>query len=142
MPGVEITARACPLFVPLVEAGYVDHSEESRQQVTKLVIAQYLTEVRDAGVDTLILGCTHYPLLKTMIGEFMGQKVTLVDPAKTAAHHLERMLSERGLKAAQEHEGQAHFYVSDVPDSCVQTADLFLGEYKGGPVEQIAIDKY
>ena len=134
--------QACPLFVPLVEAGYVDHSEESRQQVTKLVIAQYLTEVREAGVDTLILGCTHYPLLKTMIGEFMGQSVTLVDPAKTAAHHLEQMLSERGLKAAQEHEGQAHFYVSDVPDSFVQTADLFLGEYKGGPVDQIAIDKY
>ena len=121
VPGVEITAQACPLFVPLVEAGYVDHSEESRQQVTKLVIAQYLTEVREAGVDTLILGCTHYPLLKTMIGEFMGQSVTLVDPAKTAAHHLEQMLSERGLKAAQEHEGQAHFYVSDVPDSFVQT---------------------
>ena len=128
--------------VPLVEAGYVDHSEEKKQQVTRLVIAQYLTEVRDAGVDTLILGCTHYPLLKTMIGEFMGQSVTLVDPAKTAAHHLERMLSERGLRAAQENEGQAHFYVSDVPDSFVQTADLFLGEYKGGPVEQIAIDKY
>ena len=105
--------------------------------MTKLVIAQYLTEVREAGVDTLILGCTHYPLLKTMIGEFMGQSVTLVDPAKTAAHHLEQMLSERGLRAAQE-----HFYVSDVPDSFVQTADLFLGEYKGGPVDQIAIDKY
>ena len=142
VPGVEITARACPLFVPLVEAGYVDHSEETKQQVTKLVIAQYLTEVRNAGVDTLILGCTHYPLLKTMIGEFMGQSVTLVDPAKTAAHHLERTLSERGLRAAQEQEGQAHFYVSDVPDSFVQTADLFLGEYKGGPVDQIAIDKY
>ena len=95
--GVTVIARACPLFVPLVEAGYVDHSEEEKQQVTRLVIAQYLTEVRDAGVDTLILGCTHYPLLKTMIGEFMGQSVTLVDPAKTAAHHLERMLSERGL---------------------------------------------
>ena len=92
--------------------------------------------------NALILGCTHYPLLKTMIGEFMGQSVTLVDPAKTAAHHLEQMLSERGLRAAQEHEGQAHFYVSDVPDSFVQTADLFLGEYKGGPVDQIAIDKY
>ena len=82
VPGVEITARACPLFVPLVEAGYVDHSEESRQQVTKLVIAQYLTEVRDAGVDTLILGCTHYPLLKPMIGRFMGEDVTLVDSGK------------------------------------------------------------
>ena len=94
------------------------------------------------GVEITAQACPHYPLLKTMIGEFMGQSVTLVDPAKTAAHHLEQMLSERGLRAAQEHEGQAHFYVSDVPDSFVQTADLFLGEYKGGPVDQIAIDKY
>ena len=52
------------------------------------------------------------------------------------------MLAERGLRAAPEKEGQAHFYVSDVPDSFVQTADLFLGEYRGGPVDQIAIDKY
>lgn len=141
MPGVEITARPCPLFVPLVEAGYVDHSAEDKQEVTRLVIAQYLTEVRDAGVDTLILGCTHYPLIKTMIGEFMGRDVVLVDPAKTAAHHLERTLSERGLRANHP-AGQAHFYVSDTPDSFSQTADLFLGEYKGGPVEQIAIDKY
>ena len=142
VPGVEITARACPLFVPLVEAGYVDHSDPEKQQVTRLVIAQYLAGIRDAGVDTLILGCTHYPLIKTMVGEFMGREVTLVDPAKTAAHHLERMLSERGLRASQEQQGQAHFYVSDVPDSFVQTANLFLGEYKGGPVDQIAIDKY
>ena len=61
VPGAEITARACPLFVSLVENGYVDGSAPDRQQVTKLVIAQYLKEVRDAGVDTLILGCTHYP---------------------------------------------------------------------------------
>ena len=84
VPGVEITARPCPLFVPLVEAGYVDHSAPDKQEITKLVIAQYLTEVREAGVDTLILGCTHYPLLKSMIGEFMGPGVTLVDPAMTA----------------------------------------------------------
>ena len=141
VPGVEITARPCPLFVPLVEAGYVDHSAPDKQEITKLVIAQYLTEIRDAGVDTLILGCTHYPLIKTMIGEFMGRNVVLVDPAKTAAHHLERILSELGLKAAHP-AGQAHFYVSDAPDGFVQTADLFLGEYKGGEVEQIAIDKY
>ena len=113
----------------------IDTAEASK------VLAQYLTEVRAAGVDTLILGCTHYPLLKTMIGEFMGRNVVLVDPAKTAAHHLERILSERGLKADHP-AGQAHFYVSDAPDGFVQTADLFLGEYKGGEVEQIAIDKY
>ena len=136
VPGVQIFARACPLFVPLVENGYVNGDK-----VTQLMIEEYLTPVRDSGIDTLILGCTHYPLLKSMIGEFMGPGVTLVDPAMTAAHHLERMLAERGLRASHEN-GQAHFYVSDVPDSFVQTADLFLGEYKGGPVEQIASDKY
>ena len=72
VPGVEITARPCPLFVPLVEAGYVDHSALDKQQVTRLVIAQYLAEVREAGVDTLILGCTHYPLIKEMIGWYMA----------------------------------------------------------------------
>ena len=72
----------------------------------------------------------------------MGQSGHAGGPGQDGSHHLERMLSERGLRAAQENEGQAHFYVSDVPDSFVQTADLFLGEYKGGPVEQIAIDKY
>ena len=112
-----------------------------KQQVTRLVIAQYLAEVREAGVDTLILGCTHYPLIKEMIGWYMGRNVTLVDPAQTAAHHLERTLSEHGLKGNHE-KGEAHFYVSDVPDSFAQTADLFLGEYKGGLIDQIAIDKY
>ena len=124
-----------------VEAGYVDHSALDKQQVTRLVIAQYLAEVREAGVDTLILGCTHYPLIKEMIGWYMGRNVTLVDPAQTAAHHLERTLSEHGLKGNHE-KGEAHFYVSDVPDSFAQTADLFLGEYKGGLIDQIAIDKY
>lgn len=141
VPGVEITPQACPLFVPLVENGYVDGSAPEKQQVSRLVIAQYLEPVRRAGVDTLILGCTHYPLLQEMIGDYMGREVALVDPAKAAAHHLERLLAERGLRAGRE-TGQAHFYVSDVPDGFVQTADLFLGEYRGGPVEQIAIGKY
>jgi len=125
----------------LVENGYVDGSAPEKQQVSRLVIAQYLEPVRRAGVDTLILGCTHYPLLQEMIGDYMGREVVLVDPAKAAAHHLERLLAERGLRAGRE-TGQAHFYVSDVPDGFVQTADLFLGEYRGGPVEQIAIGKY
>lgn len=134
---LQVFPQACPLFVSLVESGFVSPQDE----VTRLVAERYLAPVRAAGVDTLILGCTHYPLIKTMIGEFMGRNVVLVDPAKTAAHHLERILSERGIKADHP-AGQAHFYVSDAPDGFVQTADLFLGEYKGGEVEQIAIDKY
>ena len=128
-------------YETVLETGYVDGSAPEKQQVSRLVIAQYLEPVRRAGVDTLILGCTHYPLLQEMIGDYMGREVALVDPAKAAAHHLERLLAERGLRAGRE-TGQAHFYVSDVPDGFVQTADLFLGEYRGGPVEQIAIGKY
>lgn len=136
-PEVTVFSRACPLFVPLAEAGRIRRGDV----VIETVAREYLAPLKEAGVDTLILGCTHYPLIKTMIGEFMGRNVVLVDPAKTAAHHLERILSERGLKADHP-AGQAHFYVSDAPDGFVQTADLFLGEYKGGEVEQIAIDKY
>ena len=140
-PGPRITARPCPLFVPLVEAGYVDHSAPDKQQITKLVIAQYLTEIRDAGVDTLILGCTHYPLLKTMIGEFMGRDVVLIDPGQDRCPPSGADAGRAGPAGRPPH-GQAHFFVSDVPDSFAQTADLFLGEYKGGPIDQIAIDKY
>ena len=136
-PAVTVIQKACPLFVPLAEEGRTRPGD----LVIETVAEEYLASLREEGIDTLILGCTHYPLIKTMIGEFMGRNVVLVDPAKTAAHHLERILSERGLKADHP-AGQAHFYVSDAPDGFVQTADLFLGEYKGGEVEQIAIDKY
>ena len=74
VPDAQLFAKACPLFVPLVENGYVDDGNP----VTKLVIADYLTELRDTGIDTLILGCTHYPLLERLIGEFMGPEVALI----------------------------------------------------------------
>ena len=116
--------------MPLVEAGYVDHSALDKQQVTRLVIAQYLAEVREAGVDTLILGCTHYPLIKEMIGWYMGRNVTLVDPAQTAAHHLERTLSEHGLKGNHKR-ARPTSTSATCRTAFAQTADLFLGEYKG-----------
>src|SRR5699024_3621008 len=85
VPGAEVTAPDCPLCASLLENGYVDGSAPDCQQVTRLVIAQDLQEVREAGVDTLILGCTHYPLLAGMIGEYMGPAVTLIDPGRAAA---------------------------------------------------------
>ena len=85
VPGAEITARPCPLFVPLVENGYVDGSAPDRQQVARLVIAQYLEEVRAAGVDTLILGCTHYPLIAPAIARVMGPGVSLIDSGREGA---------------------------------------------------------
>lgn len=138
-PDAQIFRRACPMFVPLVENGYVNDGNP----VALLLIEEYLTEFKTAGVDTLILGCTHYPLLKKMIGDFVGQQVRLIDPGKIAAHALQKTLETRGLTAGPRPEGgQAHFYVSDSTEGFKASADLFLGEYRGGSIEQIAIDKY
>ena len=137
-PETEIVARACPMFVPLVENGYVNDGNP----VTKLIIAEYLQEVKDAGVDTLILGCTHYPLLKKMIGDFMGGDVTLIDSGKVTAQAAAAALADLGLLNGRTEGGNAHYYVSDTPDNFDELEHRFLGEYAGGPVEQIAIETY
>ena len=142
VPGVEITARPCPLFVPLVEAGYVDHSEEEKQQVTRLVIAQYLTEVRDAGVDTLILGCTHYPLLTDVIAGIMGPEVELVSAGEEGAFELKRMLKSRGLRADETQQGQSEFFVSDRAEDFENLASLFLQEDLHHGARRIDIEEY
>ena len=138
VPDIQITAKACPLFVPLVESGHVADGDP----VTTLVIEQYLTEVRDAGVDTLILGCTHYPLLKKMIGDFMGEDVALIDPGKVTAIETAAALDDLGLTNGRSEGGRVHYYVSDTPEAFKELENLFLGEYAGGPVDQIAIETY
>ena len=142
VPGVEITARPCPLFVPLVEAGYVDHSAPDKQEITKLVIAQYLTEIRDAGVDTLILGCTHYPLLTDIIADVMGPEVTLVSAGEESAFELKRLLKADGLRAEETRQGQAEFYVSDQPEDFERIASVFLQEDIRHVARRIDIDRY
>ena len=140
VPGVEITARPCPLFVPLVEAGYVDHSAPDKQEITKLVIAQYLTEIRDAGVDTLILGCTHYPLLEEVVAKIMGPDVTLVDSGAQAARQLRDSLA-RHDSLCGERQGGITLYASDITGDFGALAPQFLRE----PVPQVLevdIDKY
>lgn len=138
VPGAQLFARACPLFVPLVENGYIDEGNP----VTRLVIADYLTELRDTGIDTLILGCTHYPLLEGLIGEFMGPDVTLIDPGKSTADALVDALDALELLNGRTEGGQAKFYVSDTTESFAEAEALFLGKYGGGPVTQIAIEQY
>ena len=135
---VQIFARACPMFVPLVENGYFNDGNP----VTKLIIAEYLQELKDAGVDTLILGCTHYPLLKKMIGDFMGDEVHLVDSGKVTAQAAAAALDDLGLLNGKKTGGTARYFVSDTPDNFDELAHTFLGEYAGGTVERIAIETY
>ena len=137
VPGVQIFARACPLFVPLVENGYVNGDK-----VTQLMIEEYLTPVRDSGIDTLILGCTHYPLLKKMIGDFVGDSVTLIDPGKLTAIAAATALDDLGISSGRSTGGTTRFFVSDTPDGFAKQERLFMGSEAGGPVEQIAIETY
>ena len=123
---MEITARPCPLFVPLVEAGYVDHSALDKQQVTRLVIAQYLAEVREAGVDTLILGCTHYPFLKPLLRELVPEGVELIDTGAAVARQLERLLAERGLLAGGPAQ-PARFWSSGAPAALARVLPALWG---------------
>ncbi len=137
-PGIAITAKACPLFVPLVENGFIEEGDP----VAALVVERYLAGVRAAGVDTLILGCTHYPLLRPAIAAFMGEGVTLIDVGQMTAVAAAEMLGARGLLRGGAHAGTAHYYVSDTPEDFAALETMFLGEYAGGPVERIAIETY
>jgi len=119
-----IVARECPLFVPLVEEGLQEH------RMTDLAIAEYLAPVREAGVDTLILGCTHYPLLKAEIGEYMGAGVKLVDSAEALAAAAHERLTELNLlrPAAVDRPGELLFLLSDIPWKFQEIGARFLGQ--------------
>lgn len=136
-PDAEITATACPLFVPLVENGYF----AGDNTVTRLVAQDYLKEVKAAGVDTLILGCTHYPLIAHIIGDVMGPGVTLVDSGRAAAAEAKRRLAAMGLLRGGDG-GAARYYVSDSTANFARLSGWFLGEYAGGSVDKISVDGY
>jgi glutamate racemase len=123
-PGAMVLAAACPLFVPLVEEGWVDHP------ATRLIAHEYLASMRDAQVDTLVLGCTHYPLLAPVLAAEMGPGVRLIDSAEETAVEVERVLADRGLlnQVAAEHDaGSTHrFVASDAPRHFLALGGRFL----------------
>ncbi len=119
-PGVRVVSRACPLFVPLVEEGWVDN------EVSFASAERYLKGLREEGIDTLILGCTHYPLLSKIIASHMGDGVKLVDSAQATAHALGSLLAERGLVAKGGAATHNHLYVSDLPARFETIAHRFL----------------
>lgn len=133
---IETYAKACPLFVPLVENGHFD------TEVSKLVIEEYLAEIKKAGVDTLILGCTHYPLLKDAIGRYMGEDVTLIDAGAEVAKYLKKRFDTEDLHDSNKDDAQYRFYVSDNIESFEELGSTFLETQINGKVSQIDIEKY
>ena len=135
---LEVYPQACPLFVSLVESGFVSPQDE----VTRLVAERYLAPVRAAGVDTLILGCTHYPIIAPTVAGVMGRGVTLIDSGREAALALAQALKERDLLCEEGHRRQASYFVTDTPENFLNVAELFLGHSVEGRTQRIEIESY
>ncbi|MFH0799054.1 MAG: glutamate racemase [Pseudomonadota bacterium] len=119
-PRVRVVSRACPIFVPLVEEGWIEN------EVAVAAANRYLGGMREEGIDTLILGCTHYPLLAGVIGKTVGEGVALVDSAETTARALTELLAKNSI-AASGAAGVSHrIYVTDVPAKFESIAHRFL----------------
>ncbi|MFQ5866832.1 MAG: glutamate racemase [bacterium] len=119
---VKVFSQACPLFVPLVEEGWLDEPETS--QIAK----KYLSSLKNKGIDTLILGCTHYPLLKVLLSRIMGQEVSLIDTAEAMAKAVESRLGEKNLLRKGNRKAIYKFFVSDDPEKFLQLGRKFLGK--------------
>ncbi|HKN66886.1 MAG TPA: glutamate racemase [Gemmatimonadaceae bacterium] len=121
-PGLRITARACPLFVPIVEEGWIDH------EATRLIAREYLEPLLREEVDTVVLGCTHYPLLKRVIAEVLGPGVALIDSAEETARETAAVLQNERLTSTRRSEPSHRFIASDDPLMFLQLGQRFLGD--------------
>ena len=133
-PEAEVYEKACPLFVPLAEDGWTDNN------VAYMTAELYLKDMIDKGVDCVVLGCTHYPLLKQCIGETVGENIKLVDPAKEAALVVKEFLTENDLLHDETSEPEHVFYVSDKTDIFANMCEKALK--KTYVPEEIDIEKY
>lgn len=138
MPNAEVTAVSCPLFVPLVEEGWTNKDNMAVYDTAK----RYLEPLKRAGVDTLILGCTHYPLLTDVISEIMGDGVTLINMGTATAEAVKIYLQTNNMFSDTNTKGTSRFFVSDMTNSFEKTAELLLGEkIDSGNIKQVDIEK-
>lgn len=134
----QVMSSACPLFVPLVENGRVDRSDP----VTRQIVSEYLEPFKEAGIDTLVLGCTHYPLLAQAISDFLGDGVALIDTGRECSRALKALLAEGEMLNSREHAGKHEYYVSDSASDFSELAYLFLGDVNGDKVGQVEISRF
>jgi glutamate racemase len=128
-PNARTTAKPCPLLVPLIEEGWTDH------EATRLVAEEYLEPLMREHIDTLVLGCTHYPLLKPLLSEVLGPEVQLIDSAEQTAAETARVLNDRHLEAPQSATANHRFVASDDPLMFLQLGQRFLS----GAIEGVEV---
>lgn len=134
-PDARVFQKACPMFVPLVENGYTDCD------VTRIIAREYLEDIKKSNVDTLILGCTHYPLLKSVIAEIMGDNVTLIDSGAAAADFAFEQMKNRDMLSDKQ--GSSYnYYVSDSAADFAKLGGMFLSRPIDESVGKVDIEKY
>ena len=136
MKNIEIYQQACPLFVSLAEEGWWD------KEVTRLTAEEYLKPLKDAGVDTLVMACTHYPLLSNVIQEVMGDNVVLVNTGEATAKVVKELLDKEGTASEGNNNPVREFYTSDEPELFEQVATPFLGEGLPSGTKHFTTDRY
>lgn len=129
--GLQVISQACPLFVPLVENGFISEDEP----ITALAVERYLLPVRESGADTLILGCTHYPIIASAIAKYLPE-VTLINSGAEAAKEAVNLIGKK------EGTPSVSYFVSDDPSMFVKNASLFLGKELHGDVSRVNIEEY
>lgn len=135
-PDIKTVAVPCPLFVPLVENGHIREDDP----ITALAVEHYIKTIVDFGADTIILGCTHYPLIAHAIGKYVGEDVKLINPGREAAKTLKQKLERDGLLS--ENGGTHRYYVSDSIENFESLGSLFMKQSISGEVHKIDIEKY
>lgn len=135
-PSTFVFNKACPLFVPIVENGCID------DEIAYLVCKKYLDEVIESGADTVILGCTHYPILEKTIAKVLGDKIRLINSGAETADYTKRYLTENDMLCTHRSDRQYQYFVSDSPESFASVADIFLDGHFGSDIKKINIEKY
>ena len=119
---IKVFSQACSLFVQLAEDGWTDN------KIAELTAKEYLKELRNEGIDTLILGCTHYPILKKTIRKVVGGNIKLIDSGEETAKEVKNILTQKNLLTTQKKKGEHKFFVTDFPNNFHQIAERFLGK--------------
>lgn len=135
---IRVYEQDCPLFVPLVENGFIKRDDP----IAVMVVRHYLEPLRSEGVDTIILGCTHYPLLRDAISDVMGENTVLIDSGRETALYAAGQLKERGLQNTGQGAGKCGFFVSDTPEGFSRIAGMFLNREIKEDVMRIDIEQY
>lgn len=134
MPEASVYSKACPMFVPLVENGYTARGCVPAETIAR----EYLEPLKNKGIDTLILGCTHYPLLYDIISDIMGSGVKLISSGAEAAEYAKRVLAEKGILSPKKEAGSLKLYCTDSPELFRENAAHFI-DIGGAEVERCSV---